>query len=138
MYVHTLDFPCIVNASELGAETGSSQTRSPLLCHGTCHASSLYIRHILRPCQRLLMHIWLQATVDIHTPLCLPFFVHSDCGPPRLAFLAFPGRHRLLLDLNCRQRLPSTPLLKVPGADDDADGDGDCYLGPPRGTCEDA
>jgi hypothetical protein len=30
-----LDFPCIVNASELGAETGSSQTAdcSPLLYH---------------------------------------------------------------------------------------------------------
>jgi hypothetical protein len=50
-----------LNSSEKGGETCSSQAptadRPPLLFHRTCRVSGLYIRHIPRPGQYLLMHL---------------------------------------------------------------------------------
>jgi hypothetical protein len=54
-----------------GAETvpvypSTDHQRPTTLFYGTYHASDLYIRHTPRPGQHLLMHLWSQATVDIH------------------------------------------------------------------------
>ena len=56
------------------------------------------------------MHLWSQATVDIH---------HA----------ASPGGHWFHFELNCPQRLANTDPLNGPDTDDDADDDDDDCLG---------
>jgi hypothetical protein len=43
----------------------ASQTARPPTAFISRAVPLIYIRHILRPRQRLLMHIWSQATVDM-------------------------------------------------------------------------
>jgi hypothetical protein len=52
----------------------------------------------------------------------------APTAPPGSAFLAFPGCHRVHLDLNEPQPLDYTTLSNRPGADDDADDDASCQL----------
>jgi hypothetical protein len=60
----------------------STADRMPLLYHGTCRASGLYIRHIPPHRPKVLMHMQSQPNLDIHaTALSRP---HRSPRPLRL------------------------------------------------------
>jgi hypothetical protein len=86
----TLDETKTSLSSQSGAETCSDLPL--LLFHGTCRASGLYIRHIPRPGQHMLMHLWSQATVDVHHAALSSLLRQLRLRPPpRVSIPSFRG-----------------------------------------------